>query len=77
MTDPKVGDLVRVSFLDHCVGADDLEPMVCLGRVALVTEDKITLDWWYYEAKTTRDHNIEMVTLVRAAIRDIVKLVPA
>lgn len=72
-----VGELVRVSFLDHCVGADELEPMACLGRVAKVTEEKVTLDWWYYDARAERDHNCESVTLVRAAIRGVVRLAPA
>ena len=68
----KVGELVAVKLLDHFMGSDAPEEVVAVGRVAKVTDQAVTLDWWFYEDPLKeRDHNVERVTLVRAAILEV------
>lgn len=76
MTTPRIGEYLRVEFLDHAEGGDAPLPFVAIGRVSSLTRKSITLDSWY-NADGTRDSNTERVTLVRSTIARIDRLVIA
>ena len=73
-----VGDLAAIRFLDHYSGHDEPGEFIVVGRVAIVTETAVTLDWWFWSNPAyPRDPNTERVSIVRAAILRVQRLVEA
>lgn len=71
MSEPRqyvsVGDVVAVTLLDHAQ-ADHLLRFVVYGRVAIVTNESITVDCWHYAGNEERDDNVERFTIATALI---------
>lgn len=72
----KVGDIVRIEFLDHA--QNDTEPMLfeCFGRIGSISKDAIVVYFWRYvsdvqKAKDSRDDNEDYYCIVRKAITSI------
>lgn len=73
---PKVGDEVRIAFIDHVEGTDEVEEYYVYGRVAKVTKRSYTVDSWALQ-DASRDReadrdNITTFTIIRATISEVV-----
>ncbi len=76
---PKRGDRVEVHFVDHVEGADSIMQCIAYGRIYRITATTVTIDHWIDADRrnTDRDSNVGRYTLIRSAIKRIVKLIPA
>jgi hypothetical protein len=72
---PRKGQIVRIEFVDHVDGGSNLMHFVVFGRVAIVTKDAISIEsWGYVSPKMRYDCNVNRHTIIRSAIKRIVRL---
>jgi hypothetical protein len=76
MRKPKVGDIARVVFLDHCDSDDEPCEFEVFGRILKSDKTSITLGSWIFTHERNRadDDNITCSCIVRSAIKSIEKL---
>jgi hypothetical protein len=69
------GQIVKVEFWDHAIGANHAIRFVVYGEVAAVTPTTLSIDSWAYADKSARhDGNETRYTIVRKAITSITQL---
>ena len=71
------GQIVAVTFLDHCEGGSLPLAFTVYGRLAAVTETCLTIIGWEYAEKTKRfavDRNTTPWNILRSCISQIVHL---
>jgi hypothetical protein len=71
---PKIGQTVRLTFLDHCTNAEEVMTCLVYGRVVEVADDHIILDWWAHidpKAKRVTGELVESIVIVRDTITHI------
>ena len=71
-------DLVAVTFLDHSEGDEAILFTVC-GRLLKQSRESLLIGVWVYadpKRKVEVQQNIHTYTIIRSAIRKIVKLEP-
>jgi hypothetical protein len=73
---PKIGDIIRVTFLDHAENSRDSISFEAFGRVTDITKTAYKITAWGYIDPTdrARDHNEDnehWYCIVRKAITDI------
>lgn len=71
----KIGDEVRIDFIDHVEGTDEVERYLVYGRVAKVTRESYTVDSWAMK-DPSRDRdadrdNITTFTIIRGTIKGL------
>ena len=74
------GQIVAVTFLDHCQGGRDPLQFVVYGRLAAITATCVTIIGWQYAEKSKSlaiDQNSTSWNIVRSAISKITRLVEA
>lgn len=74
----KVGDIVKVTFLDHCAIQGGDTPLVPLrfetyGRVIVAHKDYLTLATWIDPAGSV-DDNTETFVILRSTIEQLRRL---
>ena len=69
------GMVVAVTFRDHAMNTETPPEFTAYGMISNVTPDTLILDAWHYADKETpRDDNVESFTIMRSAIKRIVRL---
>ena len=73
---PKVGDVVRIRFLDHAENADDAMSFEVYGRITVETKSAYQVGHWLYANEVDRagDRNPEnehKTIIVKKAIESI------
>ena len=69
------GMVVAVTFRDHAMNTETPPEFTAYGMISTVTPDTLILDAWHYADKETpRDDNVESFTIMRSAIKRIVRL---
>ena len=72
------GMVVAVTFNDHAMNTETPPEFVAYGMISTVTPDTLIVDAWHYADKETpRDDNVESFTIMRSAIKRIVRLTDA
>lgn len=72
------GMVVAVTFNDHAMNTETPPEFVAYGMISTVTPDTLIIDAWHYADKETpRDDNVESFTIMRSAIKRIVRLTDA
>jgi hypothetical protein len=73
---PKIGDMVRIVFIDHCSGSgyeSGVLEFETFGRIAGITKTHYDICNWGYlpDSRAMADDNCEFVHIVRKAIISI------
>jgi len=73
------GDLVQITFLDHCENSNDALEFIIWGRIDRITRTAYIIASWVYndpveQAKDTNTDNENYYVIVRKAITNIKKL---
>ena len=72
-----VGDVVAITFCDHCQGGRELLRFTVYGRVAHIENSFISVNCWEYAADPDADDdNVDCYTIARAAIETVQRLAP-
>lgn len=76
---PKVGDIVEVEFLDHVEDGGDPICFKVWGRLCKSARQHVEILSWAYSTADEADvpSNEKRWTIVRAAIKRIIKLTPS
>jgi hypothetical protein len=69
----KVGSLYKFTFLDHTVG-DSLVTCVICGWVVSQSSTEVRITYWWVEEEDCREGNLELVSLIRSAILEVVQI---
>lgn len=73
----KVGDVVRLTIVDHCIPATLTQPQNLhfhvYGRIVRIKGDFLAIASWM-EADGAIDHNSEGFEIILSAIKEVVKL---
>lgn len=72
----ELGKLYKITFLDHCVGEQEVITCEVAGWLIKETTEHITVTYWQVvtdDEETARD-NIEPVNIVKSAIKRVRKL---
>jgi hypothetical protein len=72
----EVGKLYRLTFLDHCVGEQDVMTCEVAGWIIKETPAHLTLTYWQVlsEDEQVRRDNIEPVNIIKSTIKKSRKL---
>ena len=72
------GMVVAVTFNDHAMNTDKPPEFVAYGMISTVTPSTLIVDAWHYSDKeAARDDNVESFTIMRSAIKRVVRLTAA
>ncbi len=65
MRTPKLGETLRVTFLDHCTNASEPNTHIVYGRLADVSEEYLVIDWWaHLDPAVERKIGVEIECIV-------------
>jgi len=68
----QLGDVVAITFRDHCQGSDEPVTFIAYGRVSAKNKEFVTVDAWAYAHEyAARDQNIERFCILRSAIKKV------
>jgi hypothetical protein len=69
---PRVGDEIRVDFLDHCEDGDgEAIQFTVYGRVLKINRAVLQVGCWVYTAPTETDSNEKKFDIVRKAVTNV------
>lgn len=73
MTKIEVGDIVEVTFEDHCLNSDDISICTAYGRIHINTEKQLTIDTWHPACGQDRElkDDTECFTIMQSSILEI------
>ncbi len=77
MFNPKLLDVLCVTFDDHSQGGDELIEFAVYGRLIKKTKACLTIQSWCYPDSKTFDDNVVQFNIARKAIKSITLLKPA
>ena len=67
ITKRHVGKIVKLEFLDHCMGNPDPVKCVVVGQVVKLTKTAVTLRFWEVE-EGFGEHNNEVMSIITSTI---------
>jgi len=72
MDNPCVGDVVEISFDDHCEDSDKVLPFVVYGVVSKVNTRTLAINSWCNAKHPSRiDHNVKTFAISRGSVTGV------
>lgn len=66
----KIGDIVKITFFDHCLRSEDIFEVVVFGEIHKLDKLKVVIVFWE-SVNLNYDNNNEYMSIVRTTIKKI------